>query len=98
MRSVMRSRRSRHAVAVGAALVASALVVAGCSTNGGNVNELSGKPLPGVTDSTVHLGFSIVDLGELAKALGFKQPDYGGFEKQSAAVNAVVAYVNKNGG
>ena len=44
------------------------------------------------------IGCSVIDLGELAKALGFKQPDYGGYEKQSAAINALIAYVNKNGG
>ena len=45
------------------------------------------------------VGFSIVDLGTLAKSLGFKQPDYGGFEKQSEGRSTPSStYINKNGG
>ena len=89
-------RRRKSSLVVGlAAMLAAALVLAGCGTSG---KSSSSPPLPGVTDTSVKLGFSIVDLGELANALGFIQPDYGGYEQNEKVIKALVDYVNKNGG
>src|SRR5689334_4524578 len=88
-------RRRTPLVMIGTALAA-ALVLAGCSNTGETGSE--GVALHGVTDKTVKVGFSVVDIGTVAASLGFKQPNYGGFEKQSEAINAIVAYINKNGG
>lgn len=88
--------RRAHALAGLAALTVASAALAGCSST--TKSAVQGAPLPGITASSVKVGFTIVDLGSLSKSLGFKQADYGGVPGQTAAINAVVAYINKNGG
>ena len=91
-----RRRRNRRVAGV-AAVAALAVVLAGCSSTKDNANT-SGTPLPGITDSTVKIGFTVVDGGKLSSSLGFKSADYGGVEGQTKAINAVVQHINANGG
>jgi hypothetical protein len=94
---VLTSTRRRRLAASAAAAVAFALVAAGCSTES-NSQQPEGQPLPGITATTVNVGFNIVDLGELSAALGFVQPDYGGVAGVTRQIQAVVDHVNANGG
>lgn len=90
-----RSRLPRRSVLLAGAALASAGLLAACGTSG---SDTSSTPLPGLTKDTIKVGFSVNDLGTLAKSLGFKQPDYGGYDKQIAAINAIIKDVNSSGG
>ena len=61
---------------------------------GGGADQAS----PGVTADTVNVGYLVVDIGELSKNLGFKNIEDGGFDVTSKGIQAVVNYVNTNGG
>ena len=82
----------------GTALVAAAALLAACSTATSDESGPGSQPLPSITADSVNIGFALVDTGALAKSLGFKQPDYGGVELQTKAINAVIDYINANGG
>ena len=91
------ARRGRPRALLGIALVAVASVaLASCSST--TKTAATGAPLPGITSSSVKVGFTIVDTGSLSSALGFITPDFGGVSGEKSAINAVVAYINKNGG
>ena len=93
------------------ALLACAALVAGCSSSGNSNSGAAGsggdasaaggpadQPSPGVSADTVNVGYLVVDIGELSKTLGFKNIDDGGFAVTSKGIQAVVNYVNSNGG
>ena len=91
-------RRARR-LAVVVVLVALSVVLAACSaTTKQAAGSSDSTPLPGITAKTVKVGFQIVDLGPLAKELGFKDADYGGIPGQTKDINALVNWVNQNGG
>jgi hypothetical protein len=94
MRPLIRRRRA-HVLAA-TALLATAGLVAGCSSTGGTNDGSS--PLPGISADKVKIGYAILDSGELSTTLGFVQPEYGDVAQQQKAVEAVVKYVNDNGG
>jgi ABC-type branched-subunit amino acid transport system substrate-binding protein len=94
--SPARTRRRSRRIAGLAAVAALAIGIAGCSTAGGD--DAAGPPINGITQDTVKVGFTIVDLGELAQTLGFKQANYGGVAAMSAGITAIVDYINANGG
>ena len=93
------------------ALLACAALVAGCSSSnnsssgaagsGGDASAAGGpadQPSPGVSADTVNVGYLVVDIGEIAKNLGFKNVEDGGFDVTTKGIQAVVNYVNTNGG
>jgi hypothetical protein len=90
-------RRSRAVTAI--ALVAAAGVLAACSTTADSNSGGAGEtPLPGITDSTIKIGYAVVDTGPLAKTLGFNSSFQGDFPTLTNIINAFVGYVNANGG
>jgi hypothetical protein len=104
----MRSRSGRRtwtrpAVAI-AAVSACALLATGCSDDPGEAGSgasgsgVSADSSPGVTDTTVKIGFIIADRGELGNRLGFKTINPGTVETRTAGINAVVANINASGG
>jgi hypothetical protein len=94
---------TKPAVAI-AAVSALALLATGCSSDEGTAGSgTSGSGVtadgsPGVTDSTVKVGFIIADRGPLGERLGFKTINPGTVESRTAGINAVVADINANGG
>jgi hypothetical protein len=93
------------------ALFACAALVAGCSSSsssnsgaagsGGDASAAGGpadQPSPGVSADTVNVGYLVVDIGELSKTLGFKNVEDGGYDVTAKGIQAVVNYVNTNGG
>jgi hypothetical protein len=79
------------------AVVVSLLVLAGgaaaCSDQGS-----AGVTGQGVTDDAVKVGFIAVDIGALSNSLGFVNVEDGGYPTVSKGIQAVVDYVNANGG
>lgn len=89
------SRRRTVAGAAIAGLILSGLV--GCSS----ASESAAPPGvqgPGVTADAVNVGFLAVDIGELANSLGFVNVEDGGYANVSKGIQAIVDYVNANGG
>ena len=88
-----------------AAVLAVALITAGCSSNnnGPATSGPSGSgsaaglddASPGVTATTIKIGYYVSELGTVRASLGFQQADYGDVTKQ---IQAYVAYINANGG
>ncbi len=88
-----------------AAVLALALITSACSSksNGPAISGTSGSgnaaglddASPGVTATTIKIGYIYTALGAVQKSLGFKQANYGDVEKQ---IKAEVDYVNANGG
>ena len=58
----------------------------------------SGELSPGVTATTVKVGFVISDRGSLGATLGLKVVDSGTPEVRTAGINAIVNAINANGG
>jgi len=87
--------------AVGAALVLAGLLTA-CSTSSGGqtpgVGTAADQASPGVSADALNVGYLIVDIGSLSADLGFKVVNDGGYAVTSRGVQAVVDYVNANGG
>lgn len=71
---------------------------AGGSGAAGSGAAAAGDPSPGVTATTVKVGFVIADRGELSANLGFKSVQPGTVEVRTAGINAIVAAINANGG
>ena len=88
-----------------AAVLAVALITAGCSSNnnGPATSGPSGSgsaaglddASPGVTATTIKIGYYVSELGTVRASLGFQQADYGDVTKQ---IQAYVTYINANGG
>jgi hypothetical protein len=79
------------------ALLALILIGAtGACTSSGGVDD--GAPSPGVTDDAVKVGYQVVDLGALSSQLGFRTVDQGTYETRVKGIEAIIAYVNANGG
>jgi hypothetical protein len=88
-----------------ATVIALALITAGCSSNNdgaaGSGSSGSGNAAglddasPGVTATTIKIGYYVSDLGSVRSSLGFQQADYGDVSKQ---IQSYVAYINANGG
>ena len=88
-----------------ATVIALALITAGCSSNNdgaaGSGSSGSGNAAglddasPGVTATTIKIGYYVSDLGSVRSSLGFQQADYGDVAKQ---IQSYVAYINANGG
>jgi hypothetical protein len=57
-----------------------------------------GEASPGLTATTVKVGFIIVDVGDLQASLGFTTANYGGVEGITRQIQAVVNAVNANNG
>jgi len=93
----MHRTRRRRGLAAAAAVVATAALVASCSTSKPS-SGVASVPLNGITASTVKVGFTVVQLGTLEQALGFKVADYGGVGTETKQINAVVDYINAHGG
>jgi hypothetical protein len=102
--------RMIRAGAVGASVLAFALLASACTSSsddngGGGGSGISGSGAagaadasPGVTADTIKIGYNIVDLGDLQERLGFKQANYGGKDGQTAQIQAIVNAINANGG
>lgn len=88
--------RFRLALRAAAAVAAAGLVVTGCTSGEGPESE--GLPLPGITDTTVKVGYIVADTGSLQETLGFTQADYGTVEQISKGIQALAGWVNENGG
>ena len=98
----MVTSRLRRRLTAAAGLTAASLALTGCfgatvdgvfpGAAGGGGGDL---PVPGVTDSTVKVGFIVTDLGTVSSSLGFTTPDQGDGEAQ---VKALVDAVNAQGG
>jgi len=58
----------------------------------------AGDPSPGVTATTVKVGFVIADRGGISANLGFKTVQPGTVEVRTAGINAIVNAINLNGG
>jgi hypothetical protein len=84
-------------VAVGALALALIGASAACttSTDGGSAG---GAASPGVTDDAVKVGFQIVDTGSIGATQGFAGVNQGTYEVRAKGVQAIVDYVNQNGG
>ncbi|MEI6694395.1 MAG: hypothetical protein WCL12_06735 [Actinomycetes bacterium] len=88
-----------------AAILALSLLSTACSkkSNGVSGSGTSGSgsaaglddASPGVTATTIKIGFLYTSLGKVSASLGFKQANYGDVPAQ---INALVNYVNANGG
>ena len=82
-----------------AVLAVVALIAAACSGSTTANKAIAGIDVSsngrGVTDDTVKIGFTILDTASLASALKLELPDQG---DQRAQVEAVVSWVNDNGG
>ncbi|MEI7646846.1 MAG: hypothetical protein WCJ48_00965, partial [Actinomycetes bacterium] len=100
-----RPSRAVRVTQIVAAVLAVALFTAGCSSNNngaatsgpsgsGNAAGLDDAS-PGVTATTIKIGYYVSDLGKVRAGLGFKQADYGDVAKE---IQAYVAYINANGG
>ena len=102
--SLLRSRPAR-AMTTTAAVLALTLVMSGCSSSdnppassgtGGSGSAAGLDDVsPGVTATTIKIGFLFTDLGAVRASLGFKQEEYGDTTKQ---ITAYVNYINANGG
>lgn len=100
-----RPSRAVRVASLVAAVLALALISAGCSSsnNGAATSGTSGSGAaaglddasPGVTATTIKIGYIYTALGKVQQSLGFKQANYGEVEKQ---IKAEVDYVNANGG
>jgi hypothetical protein len=92
--------RTRAVAITGAALLLAAGLAACTSSSdgGGSGSGATGDTSPGVTDTTVKMGFIISDRGTLGQTLGFKIINPGTVETRTAGIQAVVDYVNQNGG
>jgi len=64
----------------------------------GGSGDAVGDPSPGVTATTVKVGFVIADRGQLSANLGFKSVQPGTVEVRTAGINAIVNAINVNGG
>jgi ABC-type branched-subunit amino acid transport system substrate-binding protein len=85
----------RSGLRAAAVLAALALTASACTSDS---KTPVGEPLPGITADSVDVGYIIVDGGSVQSANGFKQADYGDPEKMAAGIQAVVDWVNDNGG
>jgi hypothetical protein len=92
-----RTSRVRSHLRLAAVIAAAGLVAAGCTSSADDDVD-TGAPLPGITDTTVKVGYIIVDNGELQNQLGFKQADYGDVATVTRGIQAVVDHANANGG
>jgi hypothetical protein len=95
-RPALRRRRLRNGLRVGALLAAAGLVAAGCTSEGARGD--GGLALPGITESSVKVGYVVADSGSLQKSLGLNQADYGTVEQITKGIEALAAWVNANGG
>jgi hypothetical protein len=107
---MVRGHRLRAALRTGAVVLvatATAATLVACSSTADNGATGSGSGAlaagaadasPGLTPTTVKIGFIIVDLGELSSNLGFTQADYGGVEGITKQIEAVVNATNANNG
>lgn len=102
MRKPTQAARWVRPMAMLAVVTACALVASGCTSGNGDGDSgsgaASGDSSPGVTDSTVRVGFIIADRGELGARLGFKVIDPGTVETRTAQIQAIVNNINTNGG
>ncbi|HCK78864.1 MAG TPA: hypothetical protein DHW34_02480 [Actinobacteria bacterium] len=106
-KALLRSRTARTLTALTALLLAATLTTA-CSSKSSGPSGSGGSAVsgglggddasPGVTADSIKVGFLISDIGKVAASLGFKQANYGGAEGQTKQIQAVVDYVNANGG
>jgi hypothetical protein len=93
--STVRSARSRfRARAKIVALAGAVTLVAAACTSSGDTD--SGLPLQGIDDDKVKVGYLISDISNLN--LGFVQPNYGTTASITKGIQAVVDWVNQNGG
>lgn len=92
------ARTRTVALASAALLAAAGLAACTSSSDGGSGSGATGDASPGVTDTTVKMGFIISDRGTLGATLGFKIINPGTVETRTAGIQAVVDYVNANGG
>jgi hypothetical protein len=88
------AQRSRR-VLLGLLALTLAATSAACTSSGGTDDA---APSPGVTDDVVKVGYQVVDLGALSSQLGFKTVDQGTYENRVKGIQAIVSYVNANGG
>jgi hypothetical protein len=79
---------------IAALALALAATAAACTSSG----DSSGDQAQGVTDDAVSIGYQVVDLGALSDSLGIVTVNQGSYETRVKAIEAVVAYVNANGG
>jgi hypothetical protein len=70
----------------------------GSGGSGASGSGVSADASPGVTETTVKVGFIIADRGELGNRLGFKTINPGTVETRTAGINAVVNSINASGG
>ena len=106
-KALLRSRTARTLTALTALLLAATLTTA-CSSKSSGPSGSGGSAVsgglggddasPGVTADSIKVGFLISDIGKVSASLGFKQANYGGAEGQTKQIQAVVDYVNANGG
>ena len=76
-------------------LSALALTLSACGTAGSQADGNKSEVGPGVTDTTIKVGFITRKASTAAGGGGFKTPAQGDVNAQ---VNALVEYINKNGG
>ena len=101
---IARRHAGIRALRVAAGLAVAALLVVGCSTTrppvgaDGKVDNGASLPAPGVTASDISIGYQVGDISALRKRIGFKGVDYGSYDTLVKGLDAVVAYVNANGG
>jgi hypothetical protein len=76
------------------------LVAAGLAacTSAPEAAQPAGQQGPGVTADAVNVGFIAVDIGELSQQLGFVNVEDGGYPNVSKGIQAIVNYINANGG
>jgi hypothetical protein len=93
MRPTTRSRPRRPLLAAAALVGAASLVLTACT-------QASSTPTlaQGVTADAVKVGFIGIDIGELSNSIGFVNVEDGGYPTVSKGIEAVVAYINNNGG
>jgi hypothetical protein len=92
----MGTRPHRRGIAAAGLVLAAGLLVAGCTQSTGGAPGTD--PLPGVSSDTVDVGFSIVDIGEVRKLIGFQQASYGDYDNLRKTIEVLIADVNAKGG
>jgi len=96
----VKALRKDRVQVIGVALVCAAMLAACSSSKGadGGGGTPADQPSPGVTADAINVGYMFVDIGTLSRDLGFKVIEDGGPTVTNKGIQAVVDYVNANGG